>query len=85
MRGKRAKQLKREVAFKMYVGDGVTWDDVKKDKNSVYSSSDFKPVYRAKKKNYMKTETHPKCMDNQKFDPVNQKLFLHRTRKRKAA
>jgi outer membrane protein assembly factor BamA len=50
MRNKLAKMIKREVALKMYVGDDVTEADVRKDRKAVYASSDFKPVYRARKK-----------------------------------
>ena len=52
MRNKLAKRLKKEVALKMYVGDGVTEKDVLKDRKSVYESSDFKPVYRSRKKRH---------------------------------
>ncbi len=84
MRNATAKSLKREVAFKMYVGDDVTWEDVKKDKKAVFGSPEFKSVYRAKKKNHMKTITHPKHMDTpltQKEKDVLKKMFLARKKK----
>lgn len=52
MRNKIAKKLKMEVAIAMYVGDGVTEKEVKEDRKSVFASDDFKPVYRARKKNH---------------------------------
>jgi hypothetical protein len=56
MRNKIAKKLKMNVALAMYVGDDVTAQDVRNDRKSVFASTDFKPVYRARKKNYSKTE-----------------------------
>lgn len=55
MRAKVAKRLKKEVMLKMYLGDGVTEQDLKKDKHSVFQTPEFKSVYRARKKNYNKS------------------------------
>jgi outer membrane protein assembly factor BamA len=52
MRNAVAKRLKKTVALAMYVGEGVSEADVLKGRKSVYSSSDFKPVYRARKKKH---------------------------------
>lgn len=52
MRNSVAKKIKKKVALAMYVGDGVSESDVMNDRKSVYASSDFKPVYRARKKKH---------------------------------
>lgn len=52
MRNKVAKIIKKDIALKMYMGDGISEQDVLKDRKQVYASSDFKAVYRAKKKKH---------------------------------
>ena len=52
MRNKKAKELKREVMFKMYLDKETTKEELQKERKSVFASSDFKPVYRSRKKNY---------------------------------
>jgi hypothetical protein len=51
MRNKKAKRLRKDVMLKMYVGDDVTEQDVRKGKHDVMKSIDFKRVYRARKRN----------------------------------
>lgn len=84
MRNKSAKNLKKRIAVDMYVGDGVTVEDIRKEKKSVYASPDFKKIYRARKKNELKKkrETSPKHMaENTDYDPVAKKMHDHRMRK----
>jgi outer membrane protein assembly factor BamA len=50
MRQKLAKKLRMDVALALYVGDDVTAEDVKKDRKTVFASSDFKPVIQSKEK-----------------------------------
>lgn len=52
MRNKRAKEIKRSVALKMYVGDGVTEKDVLKDRKDVFAEPQFKAVNRSARKRY---------------------------------
>lgn len=57
MRNKLAKKLKMDVALALYAGEDVTEQDVRNDRKAVFASSDFKPVYRARKKNHIRTQT----------------------------
>lgn len=85
MNNKRAKGIKLQVAEDMYVGDGVTLEDIKKDTKSVYASSDFKPVYRSAKKNYIakKRTQSPKHMAvNTEYDLKAEIMCFNRTGKR---
>lgn len=52
MRNTRAKKLKKEVFIALY-GD-VEGKHPKEDIKAAYASSEFKAMYRARKKNYMK-------------------------------
>jgi len=55
MRSITAKRLKNEVMYAMYLDKETSKEELKKNRKDVFASSDFKPVYRAKKKNYNKT------------------------------
>jgi len=55
MRNVTAKRLKREVMYAMFLDKETSKAELQKSKKDVFASSDFKPVYRAKKKNYNKT------------------------------
>jgi hypothetical protein len=63
MRNSLAKKLRLDVAVKLFVGEGVSKEDVLKDKKSVYASDEFKSVYRARKKNHNRTIQRVKHMD----------------------
>lgn len=54
MNNKKAKQLKKALAIKMYVGDDVSKQDVLDDRKSIYKNKEFKNIYRARKRNYIK-------------------------------
>lgn len=66
MRNKLAKVIKKDIAIKMYVGDDVTESDIRKDRKSVYASSDFKSIYRARKKKV----NNPHHSTNEVFYPT---------------
>lgn len=81
MRNKVAKKLKMDVALALYVGEGVTEQDVKDDRKTVFASSDFKPVYRARKKNYNRTEQVVKLKPDNTPDEVIARMLNVRIRK----
>ena len=85
MRNKTAKRLKKQVAIGMYVGDGVTEQDIMDDRKSVYASPDFKKVFRARKKNYLKFPLpRVKHMEQpEEYDPKLKNMMLVRVAKQK--
>ena len=71
MRNKTAKEVKRKVMFAMYMDKETSKEELQKERKSVFASSDFKSVYRARKKNYNKTEQIP----NLDYSPKWPKVF----------
>ena len=84
MRNKTAKRLKKEVMVVGYLGDGVTMEDLKKDRKMVLSSDEFKAMYRARKGHYNhdRNVQHPKHMTvDTAPDPSLKTMMLARKKK----
>lgn len=86
MNGRLALRLKKEVTVASYLGDGVTMDDLKKERKSVYANGEFKSMYRARKKfhHLHKNEQQPKHMNEDTgFDEVAAKMCQQRKSRKK--
>jgi len=81
MRNKLAKRLRRDVMLSLYVGDGVTAEEVIKGKHDCAKEPEFKRTMRARKKN----EKHPPSPEiiNPVSDPEMKRLCNLRLKKRK--
>lgn len=81
MRNKLAKRLRREVMLSLYVGDGVTAEEVIKGKHDCMKEKEFKRTFRARKVN----EKHPPSAEivNPVSDPEMKRLYDLRMKRNK--